>query len=235
MPLKHGTETALVAILGIAMALAGVVVAVLSALTSPGLFWIGAFLIALAYPLVLYPHFRDARADYEFRILHFVPALFLLVWLLLTILGTFFPVLTFFRGILSFGWALPLVALGFLLLAWFAMHVIRQWPKRVGMLILLFAPFLLLGLYGERLGWNTQLASLIDDKTPPIAVTTSSSSSLGAVAVASAKSRTSVMISSRPPQLPHSGGGLELFAVIVPAATCAAVQIKTLKRLKVRG
>ena len=165
MPLKHSTETTLVAVLGVAMVLAGIVVAVLSLVTSPWLLWIAAFFVSLAYPLVLYPHFRERRADYEFRLLHFAPALFLLAWLLLTVLSPVAPFLGALRALLTFGWALPLVLVGFLLLAWFCLHVIRQWPRRLGSLAFIFVPFLFLGLFADRLDWNTRMASLLETGT----------------------------------------------------------------------
>ncbi len=247
MPLKHTTETTLVGLLGVLMALAGVAVAVLSSLASPGGIWIGAFLVSVAYPLILYPHFRDRRADYEFRLLHFVPALFLLLWLFLSSLSSVLPGLAFLLGALSFAWALPLVALGFLLLAWFCMHVIRQWPRRIGLLFLIFVPFLLLSLWGSDKGWEKQLAAIIAPNDPRVAQNASSSSSSSSstssartIVVRSAKK--GVMISARlshssngtigqkPPHLPDAGFGLELFAVIVPAATSAAVHLRARRR-----
>lgn len=234
MPLKHSTETTLVAVLGVAMVLAGIVVAVLSLVTSPWLLWIAAFFISLAYPLILYPHFRERRADYEFRLLHFAPALFLLVWLLLTVLAPVVPFLGVARAILAFGWALPLVLLGFLLLAWFCLHVLRQWPRRIGALALIFVPFLFLGLMADRMQWNTQMASLLETgsgssvSSRPIAVGSASSGLV--IAGGGVSSRSSGSISSKPPVLPHAGGGIEFFAVLVPAATSAAVHLRAMRR-----
>lgn len=232
MPLKHSTETILVGILGAVMSLAGIVLGVLSAVSSPGFLWIGAFLVALAYPLMLYPHFRERRADYEFRLLHFVPAMLLLLWLLLTVLSGFFPFLAAVRGALMIGWALPLVLIGFALLAWFCVHVLRQWPQRLGMLLAIFVPFALVGLLGDRFDWNVQVASLIDSRagtgstasSRPIAANTSSS-------IASTASRSSrPIIAQKPPVLPHAGGGIEFFAIMVPAATSAAVHVRAMRR-----
>lgn len=222
MPLKHSTETALVAILALAMAITGVVVGVLSFVVSSGFLWIAAFLAAIAYPLALYPHFRDRRADYEFRLLHFAPAALLLLWLLLTVLVSYVPWLAFIPQVLFYGWALPLVLAGFGLLAWFCLLVVRQWPKRLALLGLVFLPFLGLGLFGERNDWNRQIASLFPSSGTGGSVAVSSSSSRPAIAVGSA--------SSKPPSLPHAGGGLELFALIVPAATCAAMQVRARRR-----
>ncbi len=244
MPLKHTTETTLVAVLGIAMALAGVVVAVLSLVTSPWMLWIAAFFISLAYPLILYPHFQDRRADYEFRLLHFVPAFILLLWLALTVLLPSLPILAVVRGFLTFAWALPLVLLGFLLLAWFCLHVIRQRGQRLALLTLVFIPFAALAFFGNTLEWNRQLAAVLDRQETGSG-SVAASSSRGPVAVASARSGVSVMsrgmsrssarslsISSKAPALPDAGGGIEFFAFIVPAATCAATQVKTMRRAR---
>lgn len=236
MPLKHSTETTLVAVLGVAMVLTGIVIAVLSLIASPWLLWIAAFFISLAYPLILYPHFRERRADYEFRLLHFAPALFLLVWLVLTVLAGALPFALFLRGILALWWALPLVLVGFLALAWFSLHVIRQWPKRIATLLAIFIPFAILGVFGDRLEWNRQLAALIDSNTG------SGSVSSGPIAANSAKSGVSIMsrgmsrsssssVSSKPPHLPHAGPeDFAFFALIVPAATSAAVQLRAMRR-----
>lgn len=237
MPLKHSTETTLVAVLGVAMILAGIVIAVLSLVASPWLLWIAAFFISLAYPLILYPHFRERRADYEFRLLHFAPALFLLAWLVLTILGGSVPFVASLRDVVMFAWALPLVGVGFLLLAWFSMRVIRQWSRRVGTLALLFVPFVTLALFGHRLEWNAQMAALLETGTGsttssrPVAAKSASS---GIAIVGAGISSASVgVVTPEPPHLPNAGGGIELFAMLVPAATCAAVQLKAMRRNRV--
>lgn len=233
MPLKHQTETALVGILGIAMALAGIVVAVLSFVTSPWLLWIAAFFVSLAYPLILYPHFRERRADYEFRLLHFAPASFLLLWLLLTVLSPVVPFLAIVRTALTIFWALPLVLVGFALLAWFCLRVIRQWPRRLGTLLAILVPFAFLGIVGQNLDWNTQMASLLETGTGssvssrPIAVNGSVSSGISVVSAGMSRSS-----SSRAPHLPHAGGGFELFAMMVPAATSAAVHLRAMRRAR---
>ena len=218
------------------MVLAGIVVAVLSLVTSPWLLWIAAFFVSLAYPLVLYPHFRERRADYEFRLLHFAPALFLLAWLLLTVLSPVAPFLGALRALLTFGWALPLVLVGFLLLAWFCLHVIRQWPRRLGSLAFIFVPFLFLGLFADRLDWNTRMASLLETGTGssvssrPIAAGTASSGILIAGGGVSSRPRSAGSASSKPPVLPHAGGGIEFLAMLVPAATSAAVHLRAMRR-----
>jgi MFS family permease len=234
MPLKHQTETALVAILGAAIALAGIVIAVLSWVSSPWLLWIAAFFISIAYPLMLYPHFRERRADYEFRLLHFAPAAFLLMWMALTILSSVIPGLALVRGFLTLAWALPMVAFGFVLLAWFCLSVLRQWPKRLASLAVILLPFALLGIFGDRFEWNRQIAAVIDSPA-------GSGSVSGPIAASSAKSGIAIMsrgMSSHgvigqvpPPHLPHAGPeDLALFSLLVPAATSAAVHMRAMRR-----
>jgi MFS family permease len=233
MPLKHHTETALVAILGAAMALAGIVIAVLSWVSSPWLLWIAAFFISLAYPLVLYPHFRERRADYEFRLLHFAPAMFLLVWMALTILSSMVPGLAAVRAFVTFAWALPLVAIGFALLAWFCMSVLRQWPKRLASLAAILLPFALLGVFGQQLEWNRQVAAVIDSSTGSGSVSrpiVASSTRSGIAIMSRGMSSRGTIAQTPPPHLPHAGGGIEFFALLVPAATSAAVHLRAMRR-----
>lgn len=235
MPLKHSTETTLVAVLGVAMALAGIVVAVLSFVSAPWLLWIAAFFVSVAYPMVLYPHFRERRADYEFRLLHFTPAVVLLVWMLVTIAEPVLPAFAFVRTILTFGWALPLVFLGFVLLAWFCIRVIRQWGRRLGALGLVFVPFAVLGLAGETFEWNRQVAQLLETGTGtttssrPIAAE-SASSGIRITSRGMSSASVGMSVSSKPPHLPHAGGGIEFLAVMVPAATSAAVHLRAMRR-----
>lgn len=235
MPLKHQTETTLVVVLGVAMALSGVVVAVLSFLSAPWLLWIAAFFVSLAYPLVLYPHFRERRADYEFRLLHFAPALFLLIWMALTVFTSVVPLLSFVRASLVFAWALPLVAVGFGLLTWFCLHVLRQWPQRLLMLGLVIIPFSLLGFVSDHFHWNAQIAAVLEvsprDESHQIAVRATQS---GIRILSQGMTHTSSgVIAARPPHLPHAGGGIEFFAILVPAATSAAVHLRAMRRNRV--
>lgn len=230
MPLKHHTETTLVGVLGAAMALAGVVIAVLSWLTSPWMLWIAAFLVSVAYPLVLYPHFRDRRADYEFRLLHFAPAAFLVVWLLLTVLSSAVPALAPLRAFLTFAWALPLVLLGFGLLAWFCLHVLRQWPRRVGTLAAILVPFALLGVSGDRFGWNQRIAAVIDVPSGSGSVVVATSARDGVAIMSRGMSSQGTIGQNPPPHLPHAGPGMEMFALIVPAATSAMAHLRAMRR-----
>lgn len=159
MPLKHATETLLVFILAVTLLLTGVVLRLLPELPGGLLWWSVAFVIALLYPLVLYPLMRKRRADYSLRALHFLPALFLLLWLVLMLAGSWLGVVG--RLLLALRWGLGLlpVTFGLVLLALYCMHVIRQRGTRLPLLLLLFVPFALLGTTVETGTWNGLLAS----------------------------------------------------------------------------
>ncbi len=161
MPLKHSTETWLVFLLGAVIALTGVACALLQGLSNPSLPWAIFFAISIAYPLSLYPLFRERRADYTFRLLHFVPAAMLLVWLLLRFLGFALPALTVFSKGFVWGWSLPVVTLGFLAVLWFCLAVLRQRRQRSMALLALFLPFVILAAAGEQMQWPQQLAALL--------------------------------------------------------------------------
>ncbi|KKW38624.1 MAG: hypothetical protein UY85_C0027G0001 [Candidatus Peribacteria bacterium GW2011_GWB1_54_5] len=75
MPLKHTTETLLVFLLGTATVVTGIII---PSLTAPDMGiapWAIVFVLAIAYPLALSGLFRRNRADYAFRLLHWMPAL----------------------------------------------------------------------------------------------------------------------------------------------------------------
>jgi hypothetical protein len=163
MPLKHDTETAMVFLLGLMIALAGAVAAFLPPVSVTIVPWAIAFVIAIVYPLVWYPIMKERRADYEFRALHFVPALLLLVWLLLDLFVAFRPDWQKLESIFTWGWALGVVAAAFILLALFCVRVIRQWIPRLGLLLLVFVPFVLLGQLSQAHQWDRQVAMLLWD------------------------------------------------------------------------
>lgn len=160
MPLKHSTETLLVFLLGFCIALAGAASSLLPSVSIAPLPWAILFFLSVVYPLALYPMLRDRRADYEFRALHFVPALVLMVWLLLDLLSGYShivrPVL---RGY-SWGFALPTVLLAFFLIAAFCLRVVRQQTQRLLLLSSLLVPFLVLSQLSEWYAWDQQVASL---------------------------------------------------------------------------
>ncbi len=160
MPLKHHTETFLVFLLGAVMSLTGLLIATLPPLPE-GIVPFGTLLLlAFLYPLILLPLFRKRRADYAFRLLHWVPTLMLLLWL-----GLGFSalsegrVLPFFERY-TWAWNLPGVATGFLLLALFCLRVVRRRVPRLALLLLAFMPFVAGGLLSEQgPHWEKELAS----------------------------------------------------------------------------
>ncbi len=163
MPLKHATETFFVFLLGVIIAVTGFFAALLPALPTGIIPWAVLFVLALLYPLFLSPIFRRDRADYYFRLLHWVPVAILLVWFLLQTATLYFPALSSVLVILTWGWTLPLVALGFVLITLFCLHVIRRREQRIALLLVALVPFTALALAFEfsEDDWNAQIASML--------------------------------------------------------------------------
>lgn len=162
MPLKHFTETFLVVLLGAIIALTGLLTASLPHLPEGALPWVVLFALTLVYPLVLLPMFRLRRADTFFRNLHWFPALMLLVWLALEGLR--------YEGLLqngaimiaTWGWSLVGVAIGFLLLVYYCLQVIRRRVPRIAFLALILIPFTAVAFLSERTGkWDQDLAAVL--------------------------------------------------------------------------
>jgi hypothetical protein len=189
MPLKHSTETLLVVILALAIVLAGVVCAILPPIATSILPWSAAFAVSIIYPLTLYPLFKERRADYEFRALHFVPALMLFVWLVLQLLVSVRPGFAFVLHWYTWGWTFVGVFAAFLLLIWFCMHVIRQWSGRLTFIIPLLGLFLIFAVVSQARSLPSRITEALfggGSSSSIIAVATSSSS-ITSVAVTSAK------------------------------------------------
>lgn len=165
MPLKHDTETLMVLSLGLLIALAGAVVTFLPPVSVSVWPWAAAFALAVVYPLALYPMMKERRADYEFRALHFVPALILLLWLALDLLVTFRPDWQILQSLYTWGWSVAIVAATFALLVLFCLRVIRQRVQRIGWLLAVFVPFVILSQLSERYQWDRQLAMTLWDGT----------------------------------------------------------------------
>ncbi|TSC79407.1 MAG: hypothetical protein G01um101425_687 [Candidatus Peregrinibacteria bacterium Gr01-1014_25] len=165
MPLKHATETLLVVGLGIAIALCGILLAVLPPLGISVWPWALLFLFAVLYPAVLYPLLRRRRAEYAFRALHWFPAALCLLWLAAQLLTEVVPSVFRVTDTLTWGWSSPGVALGLLLLAWFSLAVVRQRARRLGVIALLALGFAGVAVAGRA--WHMQeraqfaLASLL--------------------------------------------------------------------------
>ena len=162
MPLKHATETFLVFLLGVLIALTGLLVATLPPFplgTLPGLVLLA---VTLLYPLSLLSLLRRNRADYTFRWLHWVPAGMVLLWFALQGLVVLIPSLVVLLSMYTWGWTLPLVALGFLALAVFCLRVIRRRGLRVCLLAVAFIPFVAGAVMSEqKFHWDREVAALL--------------------------------------------------------------------------
>lgn len=163
MPLKHKTETRLIVLLGLMLALSGIAVSLLPAFPLGAGPWAICFVIALVYPIVLYPMLKQNRADNEFRLMHWMPAGVLVLWFVFQMLESAKEETAFLSHWLTWAWTLPLVALGFFFLILFCLHVIRRRVVRIFLLSLLFVPYAAFALLGEQEGfsYNQQMASML--------------------------------------------------------------------------
>lgn len=162
MPLKHATETLLLFLIGAVIAVTGLLVASLPPLPAGGIPWAILLLLAFLYPLALTPLFCKRRADYPFRLLHWVPAVLLLVWFALELLTWAVPALSVVRHIYTWGWTFAGVAVSFALVVWFCLSVIRRREARMMLLGLAFVPFAAGALASELGGlYEQQLAAVL--------------------------------------------------------------------------
>jgi hypothetical protein len=161
MPLKHTTETLLVFLLGTVMVATGIVIPTLTTLETGIAPWAIVFVIAVAYPLALSRLLKRNRADYTFRMLHWVPAALLLILLLLQAIVYALPLGQPVLDWYTWGWALPGVATGFFLLAFFCLRVVRRWAKRVVLLTVAFVPFMVGAVASEYNDWNREIAAAL--------------------------------------------------------------------------
>ena len=136
MPLKHLTETLLVVILGIVVVLTGILLSLLPPLPRGAVPWALVSAAMIAYPLGLYRLFREHRADYWFRVLHFAPLFLCLLWALLALVARRDPLfLSLYRGFV-WGKSAAGVLLILFLVALFCLHVIRRRIPRLSALLL---------------------------------------------------------------------------------------------------
>ncbi len=158
VPLKHHTETAFIVFLGVMICLFGFLTSLLPSLDNGGLRpWSVVFVCAVFYPLVLRRTLRINRADYEFRALHWFPALIVFLWLLLELGVPYAPPLSYLKLGFFFLWSLPLVILGIALLVIFSLHVIRRRVPRVVSLTLTLFLFFGIALTAESAGLHDVL------------------------------------------------------------------------------
>jgi len=161
MPLKHTTETLLIFFLGTAMVVTGIVLPTLTLLEMGIVPWATVFVLAVAYPLLLSRVFRCNRADYSFRMLHWVPAILLLILLLLQGIVYVLPSGQSVVDWYTWGWTLPGVATGFFLIMFFCLRVIRRWTLRIVLLAIIFIPFIVGAVASEHYEWNEEIAATL--------------------------------------------------------------------------
>lgn len=154
MPLKHHTETAYMILLGVAICVTGLLVAILPHLPVGLPYWVLLAILTFAYPLVLMSTFRTNRADYEFRLMHWFPFGIVLLWMVLELFSGKAELLHVLTLGFFFLWSLPLVALGIAFMIIFALHVIRRRVVRVTLLSLLLAGFTAGAVASEAMNLN---------------------------------------------------------------------------------
>lgn len=161
MPFKHITETAYLIFLGLLICIAGFLAAMLPALPEGLKYWIVCFSVSVLYPIFLMPTFRHNRADYEFRLLHWFPAMMFILWIVLQIIDsywTWFHILNL--GFFAF-WSLPIVALGLGSSIMFSLHVIRRRTSRIVFLSIFLILFSVGAVKAEMNDWNGALQAKI--------------------------------------------------------------------------
>ena len=166
MPLKHPTETFLIFLLGVVTAAIGLLTATLPPLPDGGLPWGILAAIACVYPLSLSRLFKRNRADHAFRLLHWLPLLILVLWMLLELLGWFVPTAQGLSALFTWGWTIGAVAVTFVLIGLFCLHVIRRRGSRLALLAVAFVPFLS-GAVASETGyeWEKEIASVLWDNS----------------------------------------------------------------------
>ncbi len=150
MPLKHFTETVLVILLAAMLLLTGVALDTLPLLPEGALPWAIAFAVSVFYALVLSPTLKKNRAEHSFRLLHFLPALMLILWLIIQVLALREPRALIAHHWYTWGFGILAVTAGMLLLIAFCVNVIRRRLPRVTILFLLLLPFTAFAFVSER-------------------------------------------------------------------------------------
>ncbi len=162
MPLKHATETFLVFLLGVVILLTGILLPTLPDLPAGAIPWAVLFVLSVLYPLSLFALFRRRRADHAFRLLHWFPALMLLLWLGIEIVALELPRALLVMNGYTWGWTLPAVTVAFILLLSYCLQVVRRRVPRMALLLLAFIPFVGAALASERTThWDRELASML--------------------------------------------------------------------------
>ena len=162
MPLKHATETVLIALLALLIVATGIAVSILPPIPTGFIPWAIVAGITVLYPAVLYPTLKRNRADYLFRALHFAPAAIAMSWIVLEAAVLKEPRLGVVERGFLWGWSSVSVVTALVLLGAFCLHVIRQRARRLGILLLLLVPVVASGYASERYThWDTRLAAAL--------------------------------------------------------------------------
>ncbi len=168
MPLKHHTETAYLIVLGLLICVSAFLTSLLPELPEGLRYCVLFFTVAALYPIFLIPTFRRNRADYEFRLLHWLPAGSFALWLLLQIIDPYWRWFHITNLGFLFLWSVPIVALGLGSAILFCIHVIRRKTVRIAVLSSFFVLFTVGALLAESKGWNPRLQHVIFRTGPAI-------------------------------------------------------------------
>jgi len=247
--------------LALVMCIAGFLIGVLPDLPLAFPYWLLIALLTLAYPLALSRTLRANRADYEFRMLHWLPFIMSILWIAFQFLGPKARILKIFQMGFFFLWSLPLVAVGIAFLIIFSVHVIRRRRIRIIVLSLFLALFTIGAVTSEAMGFDYHIRRTIYPEYPKLMATvqdtvhnlrtaiatltgtaaeTSSSSrssssvrSVIAITTSSAAMNTASSLSSvRPTKLPASGPeAAGMLAATLLGLYMASVHMRAKKRV----
>lgn len=154
-------------LLALVICISGALAALLPPIPEGMKYWAILLTLSFFYPFVLTRTFKSNRADYEFRMLHWFPALIFILWFVLQILSPHLTMLHILTLGFFFLWSLPLVALGIAFIIIFAVHVLRRSRSRITLLVILLSLFTVGALYAEGAGVNPRLQASVFPKNPP--------------------------------------------------------------------
>ncbi len=157
--------------LGLAMCVTGFLLALLPSFPTALPYWVGITILTLVYPGVLARTFKENRADYEFRMLHWFPFAMTLLWVALQFLAPRAKFLYILQLGFFFLWSLPLVALGIAFLILFSVHVIRRSRVRILFLSLFLVLFTVGAVASEAMGFDAELQATIYPAHPKMMAT----------------------------------------------------------------
>ena len=152
--------------LGIVTCVVGFLLALLPAMPAGAPYWGVLFIVTFFYPIILIRTFKENRADYEFRMMHWFPFCMTVLWIVLQFLGPSARILTILQLGFFFLWSLPLVALGITFLILFAVHVIRRSRVRILFLSLFLTVFTAGAVASEAMGFDPTLQKVLYPEHP---------------------------------------------------------------------